>query len=134
MKKIRAVATMPTREMNHTETRYSQYLEDQKRAGLILWWDFECIKIRLADRTWYTPDFLVVANGLTLEAHEVKTYWKGRHGQPGRSGWQEDARVKIKVVAEHFPIRFLGVTAMPDLGWQVEEFNGSEEKEACTQP
>jgi hypothetical protein len=55
------------------------------------------MKFRLADATFYTPDFMVMfANG-SIEAHEVKGFW------------QDDSRVKIKVAADMFPIPFIGV-------------------------
>lgn len=52
---------------------------------------FERIKLRLADKTWYTPDFDVLGDDDVLELHEVKGYW------------EDDARVKIKTAAEQFP-------------------------------
>jgi hypothetical protein len=67
------------------------------------------MKFRLADNTFYTPDFMVVmADGL-LEAHEVKGFW------------EDDARVKIKVAASLFPIQFTGVTYQKKV-WCYEEF------------
>ncbi|MBA59656.1 MAG: hypothetical protein CMQ40_10875 [Gammaproteobacteria bacterium] len=84
--------------MNKTEARYSLLLEEEKRAGRIQWFAFEAVKLRLADRTFYTPDFLVMLEDGTLEFHEVKGFW------------EEDARVKIKVAAETFPLfRFVAV-------------------------
>jgi hypothetical protein len=106
------------REMNHTERRYSDYLREQIHAGEIQWALYEPIKIRLADLTWYTPDFLVKAKDGVVEIHEVKTTWRS-----GKAGWQEDARVKIKVAAEMIPIfRFKAVVLMPDQTWSYEEF------------
>lgn len=96
-------------DMNKTEAKYAAYLEAQKLAGDVLWWGFECIKLRLADNTFYTPDFLVLKHDLALEVHETKGFWR------------DDARVKIKVAAEHFPFKFLAVTKDRD-GWQREEF------------
>lgn len=80
--------------MNKTEQAYSLHLEAQRQAGDVLWWAFECLKLRLADATFYSPDFAVLLSDGTLEAHEVKGHW------------QDDARVKIKVAASLFPIRF----------------------------
>jgi len=84
----------PKPRMNRTETRYANLLELRKGAGEIRDYRFESIKLRLADRTWYTPDFFVIrmepCEQDTYEIHEVKGFWR------------DDARVKIKVAAEMF--------------------------------
>lgn len=54
----------------------------------------EAIKFKLADRTYYTPDFIVLQPDGTIEAHEVKGSWRAPN--------QEDSRVKLKVTAEQF--------------------------------
>ena len=100
-------------EMNKTEAAYAQELEMRKRVGEIEWWAFESIKLRLADRTFYTPDFaVVIAGGMCF--HEVKGHW------------EDDARVKIKVAAKLFPhFTFIALTKIPVKdggGWKVEEF------------
>jgi hypothetical protein len=77
--------------MNKLEARYAGHLETQRRAGEIVFWRYESLKFRLADRTWYTPDFYLMRPDGCLEVHEAK-------------GWmQDDANVKIKSVAEQFP-------------------------------
>lgn len=78
--------------MNKTEAEYAQMLEIEQRAGGIAWWRFEAIKIRLADNTFYTPDFLVLRTDMRLELHEVKGAFV-----------MDDAKVKLKVAAEMFP-------------------------------
>ena len=99
--------------MNKTEAAYAQELEILRRAGEVAWYRFEGLKLRLADNTFYTPDFAVMkANGL-MECHEVKGYWA------------DDARVKIKVAAEMYPFRFIAIKARAKRdggGWEVEEF------------
>ena len=48
-----------------------------------------------------------------LEMHEVKGYW------------HDDARVKIKVAAEMYPVEFLAVrkkTRREGIGWKIETF------------
>jgi hypothetical protein len=82
-------------EMNKTEARYAQHLEGRRIAGEVEWYAFEALKLRLADRTFYTPDFAVMLSTGAMECHEVK----GGH-------WEDDARVKIKVAARMFPMRF----------------------------
>lgn len=95
--------------MNKTEQRYAAKLDDDIRAGRVLWWGFEPLKLRLAASTFYEPDFLVLTAGGELEIHEVKGHW------------EDDARVKIKVAAELFPFRF--IAAQPKKSeWSIEVF------------
>jgi hypothetical protein len=81
-------------EMNRTELKYSEYLTFLLRSGEILDWSFESEKLRLADRTFYTPDFMVMNKDKEIEFHEVKGFMR------------DDANVKIKVAAELHPYRF----------------------------
>jgi len=80
----------PIEKMNNTEKRYAVQLGLMKRAGQILGWSFEGLNFRLADRTYFKPDFLVVFPD-RFEIHEVKGFWR------------DDARVKIKVAAKLYP-------------------------------
>lgn len=103
----------PTDGPNKLETEYGNFLELQKRGGLITWYAFSLLKIRLADRTFYTPDYVVVNAALELEFHEVKGFW------------EDDARVKIKVAAEQNPhFKFIAVQKKKSApsGWEYEEF------------
>ncbi|MGK5049715.1 DUF1064 domain-containing protein [Janthinobacterium sp. GB4P2] len=99
--------------MNKTEAAYAQTLELRKAAGEVAWCKFEGLKFRLADNTFYTPDFAVQLTDGALEAHEVKGFW------------QDDARAKIKIAADMYPLRFIAVQALPKKvggGWKVEVF------------
>ncbi len=101
-------------EMNNTEKEYAAQLEAMKVAGEILWYAYESIKLRLAKKTWLTVDFFVMRSDCSLEAHEVK----GGH-------WEDDARAKIKIAAEHYPFRIIAAQKLPKKaggGWRVEEF------------
>jgi hypothetical protein len=100
------------RGMNKTERRYANHLDMLKRQGVVLWWAFEAVKLKLAPNTHYTPDFLVLRPG-GFEFHEVKGFWR------------DDARVKIKVAAVMFPIPFLAVRWAK--GWQYEVFSVMDE-------
>jgi hypothetical protein len=83
-------------KMNKSETAFSIYLEIQRAAGEVRGWKFEAVKLKLADNTYFIPDFNVeMANG-DLVMVEVKRLWKGRTSPH----WEDDARVKIKVAAE----------------------------------
>ena len=96
-------------KMNSWEIRYADHLELLERAGKIIHFSFESVKIRLAKRTWYTPDFHVVEPGGLHTFHEVKGFWR------------DDARVKVKVAAENNRwARFVIVTVAAD-GFEFEE-------------
>ena len=74
---------------------------------------FEGIKLRLADNTFYTPDFAVMLADGAPEMHEVKGFW------------QDDARANIKIAADMYPLRFVAIHARPQkIGgcWELEEF------------
>ncbi len=112
-RRMQALGRLKAGAMNKTEQRYADHLEARKQSGEIAWYRFEGIKLRLADSTFYTPDFAVMLADGQLEAHEVKGHW------------QDDARVKIKVAAEMYPFRFIAVkprAARDGGGWHQEEF------------
>lgn len=101
--------------MNKTEAAYERDLRDAQMAGDVLWYRFEGVKLRLADNTFYTPDFAVMIATGELQMHEVKGFW------------QDDARVKIKVAADQYPFQFIAVTARSKKqggGWKREVFGG----------
>ena len=77
--------------MNKLEGQYELSLRIMEQANEIQSFMFEPLKLKLADKTYYTPDFMVVANTNIIELHEVKGFW------------EDDARVKIKVAAKMFP-------------------------------
>jgi hypothetical protein len=112
-KKMYALGRLPVGSMNKTEQAYAAHLDEMKADGTIQWYRFEGVKLRLADNTFYTPDFAVMAGDGTMEMHEVKGFW------------QDDARVKIKVAADQYPFVFIAVTAKSRKeggGWAVEAF------------
>lgn len=80
--------------MNRLEKEYQSLLEARRIEGEIEWVGFECIKFRLADKTYLTPDFMVMRANGEIEVHEVKGFM------------EEDANVKLKVCAENFPFKF----------------------------
>lgn len=90
-----SLGRMKDREMNKTEIAYSRLLEIQKQTGDVLWFEYEPMNLRLADKCFYKVDFLVLTKEYRLEVHEVKGYWT------------DDALVKIKAAAEKFPFRFI---------------------------
>jgi len=108
-----ALGRLKAGKMNQTEAAYAERLRALQHAGEILWHRFEGIKLRLADNTFFTPDFAVLAADGVMELHEVKGFW------------QDDARAKIKIAADQYPFRFIAVRVRPKKdggGWAVEEF------------
>jgi len=96
-KRLQALGRLKTGAMNATEAAYAKHLALREAAGEIVWTKFEGLKFRLADNTFYTPDFIVMLADGSMEAHEVKG---------ARAIFQDDAKVKIKVAAETYPFRF----------------------------
>lgn len=113
MRNVQALGRLKPGSMNGTEAKYAKLLEDRKIAGEIAWYRYEGLKLRLADNTFYTPDFAVMLADGALECHEVKGFWT------------DDARVKIKVAADQYPMRFIAVKVRAKKhggGWEMEEF------------
>jgi hypothetical protein len=82
--------------MNRTETAYAELLEARRRAGEVLWFEFEAFTLRLARRTHYRPDFPVLTP-TGLQFHEVKGFMR------------DDAWLKLKLAARAFPFQFIVV-------------------------
>lgn len=108
-----ALGRLKAGQQNKTEAAYEATLKVRQAAGDVLWYRFEGLKLRLADNTFYTPDYAVMLASGQIECHEVKGFW------------QDDARAKIKIAAEQYPFRFLAVRVKPKKdggGWDVEVF------------
>lgn len=94
------------KKMNRLEADYAAHLEG--RADVV-WYRFEPVKLRLADNTYYEPDFFVMLSDGELQVHEVKGHW------------EDDARVKIKVAAQAFPFAFVAITRPKGKDWVFEQ-------------
>ena len=111
-------------ERNKVEAAYEQHLEALKRAGEIDGYRFEGIKLKLADNTFYTPDFLVFAGDGVVELHDTKGTTKKQRadGSKVAAPWiEEDAKLKLKLVAELYPFRVMAVFKTAD-GWSKMTF------------
>jgi len=84
------IPTVNERGQNKTEAAFDRKLEEMKRTGLIEDYRFEPFKLRLAGRTYYSPDFAVKRNDESLAILEVKGFMR------------DDAAVKLKTAAEQF--------------------------------
>lgn len=110
-----ALGRLKRGEMNATERDYGAELEQRRRAGEVLWYRFEGLKLRLADSTFLTVDYAVMRTDGVLEMHDVKG---------SRAIYMDDAKVKMKVAAEMYPFVFRVVYPRRKRdggGWDIEE-------------
>ncbi|HGO6081853.1 TPA: hypothetical protein ACK3PA_006350 [Burkholderia cenocepacia] len=112
VERMQQLGRLPTGRMNKTEAAYADVLAARLHVGEILWFRFEAHKLRLADKTFYTPDFTVINAAGQTEYHEVK----------GR--WTDKARAKTKIAADQFPYRFIAIQRDNRHGWRVEDLTG----------
>lgn len=105
-------------QMNGLEKAYAEHLTTLIAAGEVLEFWFDCVKLRLADKCFYTPDFFVMMADDTIEVHETKGFM------------EEDAAVKLKVAADKYPFIFKLVKRLAKRdggGWVIKEVgNGSQ--------
>lgn len=116
-------------QMNNLERKYSDYLTQQQRAGYVEWFGYEAMKFKLADNTFYTPDFIVMRPDGAIELHDTKgTTSKSRaSGKVKAPFYEEHSVIKIKVVADRFPFRVFMVW-MLDGVWQYNEYGMNTHK------
>lgn len=97
-RRFQALGRLKQGEMNKSEARYqAEVLEPAKERGDVLWFRFEGVKLRIAAKTFLTPDFAVLTRSGLIELHDVKG---------SRVLYQDDAKVKVKVAAEAYPFVF----------------------------
>lgn len=88
------------------EERYAAYLELRVHAKEILGYAYEPLRLRLADGTYYKPDFLVWFPDGTIAIHEVKGFWR------------EAAKVRFRVAKDRHPwFTFVVVERKGREGW-----------------
>jgi hypothetical protein len=96
--------------MNKLESAWAACLELEKRAGKIVDYRYEAVRLILADRTTYTPDFFVIEADGGVRFDECKGFM------------QEDANVKIKVAARLFPwFKVRLIRKQGKNGWDIRE-------------
>lgn len=111
-------------ERNKVEADYEAHLDLLHRSGEIDGFRFEGIKLKLADNTHFTPDFIVYAADGVVELHDTKgtTKKKRADGSKVSGPWiEEDAKLKLKIVAEQFPFRVFAVFKTAT-GWEKQQF------------
>lgn len=129
-----AVRTAPARTLalgrlrsgvlNRTEAAYARHLEALMHAGDVLWFKFEAMTFKLAEGVRYTPDFIALFSGGQLVAFEVKgtTTKKLKSGIVKAPYFHDgDAKPKIKIAADMFPLAFKVVYQVAGQ-WVEEEF------------
>ncbi len=93
-------------QMNKLESKFADWLFIQQHEGRVLWWKFEAVRLKLADATTYTPDFVAMLAG----HNDGDGHWEG-DGEivfyEIKGFREDDAMVKIKVAAELFPFKFV---------------------------
>ena len=111
MTKITAKPIIPKPKMNSIEREYAYMLTEAANDRMIVGWIFEPMALKLAEKTTYTPDFLVVHED-RFQIVEVKARGKAKivtsptTGKKYKKQWtskREDAIVKVKVAATMFP-------------------------------
>lgn len=114
-RRFQAIGRLPKSQMNKTEAEYARLLDAEIEAGRVLKYKFHAVRVRLADNTYYEPDFLVLHSDMTLAFHEVKG-----------SFITDKGGMKIKLCAEAIPfvrtIKAVKQAKKDGGGWKIEEY------------
>ena len=120
-----ALGRLKSGVMNRTETKYAEFLWGEQIAGRVLWYLFEGITLKLAEKLRFTPDFAVLRSDGLIELVDCK----GRTNVTRTSGErvekayaQDDSRQKAKMSASLFPFVIVTVFQSKDGTWIREEF------------
>ncbi len=99
--------------MTKLERSFTEVLEIAKDNHDISGWRYEAIRLRLAGRCWFLPDFLTEPCWQEDKFTFIET--KGPYAR-------EDSLIKLKVAAETYPcFRWLLVTKSGRHGWDVRK-------------
>ena len=108
----KALIKDPLDRLNELERAFTLVLRERLLTGEIKRWDIHPEKLRLADDTYYIPDFRVVTADNTIEFYETKGFMR------------QHSAVKLKVAAELHPYRFFLVyrkRVKDGGGWDITE-------------
>jgi len=115
--------------MNKSEAEYALILADRVAVGAIRSFRYEDTTLRLTvgdgPQVRYTPDFRVIELDETITFVDVKPAWYSRAARRVILQPEEDAKIKMRMVADLFPeYRFRGVGRRPKKyggGWIEED-------------
>ena len=107
---MQALGRLKAGAMNRMEAEYDRELALRVRAGVVAWYRFEGITLKLGADCRFTPDFFVMLANAELACFEVKG-----------TAFADDAKVKLRVAAAMFPFRFYLVTRPTKGGGFIEE-------------
>ena len=83
--------------LNKEEADYQSEIDRRIHIGEILWRsEHGAVNFRLAAKTFYRPDWLVLNAAMELEVHEYKGGW-----------FAQDNKSRTKIAAEIYPLRFI---------------------------
>lgn len=112
LQRWQALGRLPKGQLNNTEKAFAAYLQERQFAGAIVWWKAHPFNVRLADDTFYRPDFIAMQSDMHLVLFEVKGGYTTDKGQ-----------LKIKLCAEALPVfKIIKVTKIRGGGWTQKEF------------
>lgn len=98
---------------SNAERLYAQHLAVRQVAREIIGWRRAPLTIRLADKTTYTPDFLVAFPDGSLEIVEVKGHER------------EDDRIKFNTAAELLPWIAFRMVRRRGSGWETRRMRNA---------
>ena len=99
-------------EMNEQEELFAGKLRREQTEGIVAWWGFEAVTLRLADRTTWTADFAVMYSTGSLWLIDVKGAKKTKAGNY-KPFIEQHTAVKAKLAAELFPITIAVAYRLP---------------------
>ncbi|KOR22976.1 hypothetical protein ABW54_03900 [Burkholderia cenocepacia] len=106
---MRSLGCVRTRKVDAAIEAYGELLATMRQIGRVLWFRANPIKLRLADETYYCPNFAVMVASGHLEMHHVVNAAKN------------EPLTTVKIAAEQFPFRFVAVHRDDSCGWKFEE-------------
>lgn len=89
-------------EMTGPERIFREHIEMCVLRGEALLWRYECLRLLLAERTYFLPDFYVVRHD-HIDLVEVKPAKWDKEKKRWTYFSQEDSLVKLKMAAELYP-------------------------------
>ncbi|WP_233343659.1 hypothetical protein [Burkholderia cepacia] len=106
---MRSLGRVRARKVDAAIEAYGELLATLRLRGDVLWFRANPIKLRLADETYYGPNFAVMVASGHLEMHHVMDAAKN------------EPLTTVKIAAEQFPFRFVAVHRDDSCGWKFEE-------------